>query len=70
MKTVLDLECHIEEYIIDFSEHGALTAPVIRNGLVLCINYNLTNDNPNETAIIVERGMSLPFFACFKLSKM
>ena len=31
MKTVLDLECLIEEYKNDLSEH----APVLRNGLVL-----------------------------------
>ena len=55
MKTVLDLECLIEEYKNDLSEHGALTAPVLRNGLVLYINYKLTNDNPNETAKIVEK---------------
>ena len=35
MKTVLDLECLIEEYKNDLSEHGALTAPVLRNGLVV-----------------------------------
>ena len=40
---------------IDLSEHGALTAPVIRNGLVLYINYKLTNEYPNETAKIVEK---------------
>ena len=55
MKTVLDLECLIEEYKNDLNEHGALTASVLRNGLVLHINYNLTNDNPNETAKIVEK---------------
>ena len=57
MKTayVLDLECLIEEYKNDLSEHGTLTAPVLRNGLVLYINYKLTNDNPNETAKIVEK---------------
>ena len=54
MKTVLDLECLIEEYKNDLNEHGALTAPVVRNGLVVYINYKLTNDNPNETAKIVE----------------
>ena len=35
MKTVLDLECLIEEYKNDLSEHGAFTAPVLSNGLVL-----------------------------------
>ena len=55
MKTVLDLECLIEEYINDLRKHGALTAPVIRNGLVLYVNYKLTNDNPNETAKIVQK---------------
>ena len=29
MNTVLDLECLIEEYKNDLSEHGALTAPEI-----------------------------------------
>ena len=38
MKSVLDLECLIGEYKNDLSEQGALTAPVIRNGLVLYIN--------------------------------
>ena len=33
MKTVLDLECLMEEYKL--SKHGALTAPVLRNELVL-----------------------------------
>ena len=55
MKTVLDLECLIEDYKNDLSEHGALTAPVLRNGLVVYLNYKLTNDNPNETAKIVEK---------------
>ena len=45
MKTVLDLECLIEEYKNDLCEHGTLTAPVLRNGLVVYINYKLTNDN-------------------------
>ena len=38
IKTVLDLECLIEEYKNDLSEHGTLTAPVLRNGLVVYIN--------------------------------
>ena len=38
MKYVFDLECLIEEYKNSLSEHGALIAPVIRNGLVLYIN--------------------------------
>ena len=42
MKTVLYLECLIEEYKNDLSEHGALTAPVLRNGLVVYINYKST----------------------------
>ena len=55
MKTVLDLECLIEEYKNDLCEHGTLTAPVLRNGLVVYINYKLTNDNPDEPAKIVEK---------------